>query len=83
MVIAVCKDSVTMLTTIEKEQLNFEQMSGEEKSDFKEVLLQFIKQNPQKNFFKLEKNQETEQQEQVKEKQYEKKKKNKRKDEDL
>ncbi len=45
MVIAVCKDSVTMLTTIEKEQLDFERMPGEEKPDFKEVLSQFVKQN--------------------------------------
>lgn len=45
MVIAVCKDSVTMLTTIDKEQLNFEIMSGEEKPDFKEILSQFVNQN--------------------------------------
>ena len=46
MVIAVCKDSVTMLTTIEKEQLNFEILPQEEKLDFKEVLSQFLNQTP-------------------------------------
>lgn len=42
MVIAVCKDSVTMLTTVEKEQLNFEKMSEGKKPDFKEVLSRFV-----------------------------------------
>lgn len=37
MVIAVCKDSVTMLTTLEKEQLNFELMPEVEQPDFKEI----------------------------------------------
>ncbi len=46
LVIAVCKDSVTMLTTIEKEQLNFEILPQEEKLDFKEVLSQFLNQTP-------------------------------------
>ena len=46
MVIAVCKDSVTMLTTLEKEQLNFELMPEVEQSDFKEILSKFVNQNP-------------------------------------
>lgn len=46
MVIAVCKDSVTMLTTLEKEQLNFELMPEVEQPDFKEILSKFVNQNP-------------------------------------
>ena len=62
LVIAVCKDSVTMLTTIEKEQLNFEILPEAEKPDFKEVLSQFLNQTPwnrqkSENQQKQEKNQ--------------------------
>jgi len=48
MVIAVCKDSVTMLTTIEKEKLDLDliQKAPEGKPDFKEILSQFMDQTP-------------------------------------
>lgn len=48
MVIAVCKDSITMLTTLDKEQLNLEELSEEGKTDFKDVLEQFVKKKNQK-----------------------------------
>lgn len=46
MVIAVCKDSVTMLTKVEKEQLDLERMPEGEPPDFKEILTKFVNQVP-------------------------------------
>lgn len=54
MVIAVCKDSVTMLTTIDKEQLDFKEMPEMERTDFKNILSQFISQMPGKQDKKKE-----------------------------
>lgn len=85
MVIAVCKDSITMLTTVEKEQLNFEVMPEGEKPDFKEILSQFTSQTPwnrqkSENQQKQDKNQELseeQKQQEVKERQYGKENKRK------
>lgn len=42
-VIAVCKDNITMITTVEKEQLDFSQKRDENgKTDFKEILSEIM-----------------------------------------
>lgn len=55
MVIAVCKDSVTMLTTIDKEQLDIKEMPETEKTDFRDILAQFVSQMPKKHDKKQDK----------------------------
>lgn len=70
LVIAVCKDSITMLTKVEKEQLHLERIPEGENPDFKEILSQFLSQSPW-NRQKPENQQKKEpKQQEIKERQY-------------
>lgn len=49
MVIAVCKDTVTMLTTVEKEQLDFSVEESKKRDSFKEILANMTNQKNRDN----------------------------------